>query len=65
MSHPIRLEVAERELASGLTLMAVRNPGVPTFACAMSLDIRAADERDDAPGLANLVGECNGVANNS
>lgn len=58
MSHPIRLEVAERELATGLTLMAVRNPGVPTFACAMSLDIRAADERDDAPGLANLVGEC-------
>jgi zinc protease len=58
MSHPIRLSVAERELDSGLTLMAVHNPGVQTFACAVSLDIRAGDEPAGLPGLANLVGEC-------
>ena len=58
MSHPIRLSVAERELDSGLTLMAVHNPGVQTFACAVSLDIRAGDEPEGMSGLANLVGEC-------
>jgi zinc protease len=58
MSVPIRLSIAERELGSGLTLLAVHNPGVQTFACAMSLDIRAGDEPADRPGLAHLVGEC-------
>jgi zinc protease len=58
MSHPIRLSIAERELDSGLTLLAVHNPGVQTFACAVSLDVRPGDEPEDAPGLANLVGEC-------
>jgi zinc protease len=58
MTVPIRLSIAERELASGLTLLAVHNPGVPTFACAVSLDVRVADEPVDRPGLLNLVGEC-------
>ncbi len=55
---PIRLLIAERTLRSGLTLLAVHNPGVPTFACVVSLDVRAGDEPVDAPGLANLVGDC-------
>lgn len=54
----IRLNVAERELKSGLTLLAVHNPGVQTFACAASLDTRIADDPVGMPGLANMVGEC-------
>lgn len=58
MTVPIRLAIAERELDSGLTLLAVQNPGVQTFACVVSLDVRAGDEPADQPGLAHLVGEC-------
>lgn len=58
MSEPIRLSIAERELPSGLTLLAVHNPRVHTFACAVSLDIRAGDEPAERPGLAHLAGEC-------
>jgi zinc protease len=59
MSAPaVRLDVAERTLASGLTLLAVHNPGVQTFACVASLDTRVADDPEGLPGVANLVGEC-------
>ncbi|MGE3171607.1 MAG: M16 family metallopeptidase [Planctomycetota bacterium] len=53
----IRLDIAEQQLDTGLTLLAVHNPGVATFACAVSLDVRAGDEGDQG-GLCNLVGEC-------
>ena len=58
MTVPLRLSIAERELDSGLTLLAVHNPGVQTFAAVVSLDVRAGDESADSGGLANLVGEC-------
>ncbi|MBL9080145.1 MAG: insulinase family protein [Planctomycetes bacterium] len=58
MSTGIQLDIAERVLDSGLTLLAVHNPRVPTFACAVSLDVRAGDEAAAQTGLANLVGEC-------
>jgi zinc protease len=58
MTGPIRLSIAERELDSGLTLLAVHNPRVQTYACAVSLDIRPGDEPAEQAGLANLVGEC-------
>ncbi|MEO6595558.1 MAG: pitrilysin family protein [Planctomycetota bacterium] len=58
MSATIRLQVAERELASGLTLLAVANPGVQTYACVVSLEVRPGDEPGEQTGLANLVGEC-------
>ncbi|MBL8724860.1 MAG: insulinase family protein [Planctomycetes bacterium] len=58
MNDTIRLNIGERELPSGLTLLAVQNPGVPTFAAVVSLEIRAGAEPDDRGGLANLVGEC-------
>lgn len=58
MTRDIQLDIGEQVLDSGLTLLAVRNPGVATFACVASLDIRAGDEPDDMAGLANLVGEC-------
>lgn len=54
----IRLDIAERSLASGLTLLAVHNPGVQTFACVASLDARVADDPAGLPGVANMVGEC-------
>jgi len=54
----IKLEIAEQVLDSGLVLLAVRNPGVATYACAVSLDVRAGDEPASHVGLANLVGEC-------
>ena len=57
MTVAIRLHVAERVLDSGLTLLAVHNPRVPTFACAVSLDVRAGDEDPRQAGLANLVGD--------
>jgi zinc protease len=58
VTQRLHLEIAERVLDSGLTLLAVRNPGVATFACAASLDVRPGDEPADRCGLANLVGEC-------
>ncbi|MBM4062204.1 MAG: insulinase family protein [Planctomycetes bacterium] len=58
MNGTIRLEVGERELDSGLTLLAVRNPRVQTYACVVSLEVRSGDEPAEQPGLANLVGEC-------
>lgn len=58
MTKDLRLDIGEQVLESGLTLLAVRNPGVATFACVASLDIRAGDEPEDRCGLANLVGEC-------
>jgi len=57
MTVPLRLTIGERELDSGLTLQAVQNPGVQTYACVVSLDIRPGDEPADRGGLANLVGE--------
>lgn len=57
MTVPLRLTIGERELDSGLTLQAVQNPGVQTYACVVSLDIRPGDEPADCGGLANLVGE--------
>ncbi len=58
MTTAIRLDIAEQQLDSGLTLLAVHNPGVATFACVVSLDVRAGDEPADACGLSNLVGDC-------
>ena len=56
--QPIRLSIAERQLKSGLTLLAVHNPGVQTYACVVSLDVRGADEDPQLLGVANMVGEC-------
>lgn len=58
MTADIRLQIGERVLPSGLTLLAVRNPGVQTYACAVSLDVLPSDEPADLCGLANLVGDC-------
>ncbi|MCA8977934.1 MAG: insulinase family protein [Planctomycetes bacterium] len=58
MSTDIRLDIGERKLASGLALLAVRNPGVQTFAGVVTLEIRAGAEPEDKAGLANLVGSC-------
>lgn len=58
MSTSIRMTIAERRLSSGLTLLAVHNPGVHTYACVVSLDVRVGDEPAGCLGLANLVGEC-------
>jgi zinc protease len=58
LSTRLQLDIAERVLPSGLTLLAVRNPAVATMACVVSLDVRAGDEPADRAGLANLTGEC-------
>ena len=54
----IRLSIAERQLKSGLTLLAVHNPGVQTYACVASLDVRMGSEDPRWPGVTNMVGEC-------
>ncbi len=58
MTTAIRLEIAELQLDTGLTLLAVQNPSVATFACAISLDVRPGDDAIERCGLANLVGDC-------
>ncbi len=58
MSTPLRLETGERRLASDLTLLAVRNPGVETFACGAVLRVDCRNEGRAEAGLANLVGDC-------
>jgi zinc protease len=54
----IELELAERVLDNGLTLIAVRNPGVATFACGVVLRADVRNEGAGEEGLANLVGDC-------
>ncbi len=58
MTVDIQLAIEDRVLPSGLTLLAVQNPGVATFACGVSLDVRPQDEPADQGGLAYLMGEC-------
>jgi zinc protease len=58
VTKTIQLDIQEQVLDSGLTLLAVRNPGVATYACVVSLDVRGSDEAVEDTGLANLVGEC-------
>lgn len=53
----IRLDIGERVLPNGLTLLAVRNPGVATFAAGVMLDVDVRDEAESEWGLANLVGD--------
>lgn len=54
----VALEIGERQLDNGLTLLAVRNPGVSTFAGGLMLDVDMRDEEPAQAGLAYLVGEC-------
>lgn len=54
----VSIEIGERTLPSGLTLLAVRNPGVRTFACTTSLAVSMRDEAAGQYGLAHFVGEC-------
>jgi zinc protease len=54
----VALELAERQLDNGLTVLALRNPGVSTFAAALALDVDVRDEGRGEHGLANLVGDC-------
>lgn len=53
----IELRIAERRLDSGLTLLAVHNPGVQTYSCVVSLHVPPGAEPERQLGLANLVGE--------
>lgn len=58
MKPRIELQLDERVLASGLTLIAVRNPGVSTFAAGVVLQADVRNEAGGEEGLANLVGAC-------
>ncbi len=57
-ARDVRLRIGERRLANGLTLLAVRNPHVATFAAGLFLDVDRRDEGPGQHGLANLVGDC-------
>lgn len=54
----VQLKIAERRLQNGLTLLAVQNPGVETFAAGVVLDVDLRDEGPGEEGLANLLGSC-------
>lgn len=58
VGQKLQLAIGERVLDRGLTLLAVQNPGVQTFACSVLLDVDLRDERRGEDGLANLVGDC-------
>lgn len=57
MTRAVELEIGERVLPNGLTLLAVRNPGVETYAAGAFLDVDVVDEAAGEEGLANLVGD--------
>ncbi|MFO1053819.1 MAG: pitrilysin family protein [Planctomycetota bacterium] len=52
----VAIECAERELGSGLCCIAVRNPGVPTFAAVASFRVGQCDETAREHGLAYFTG---------
>ncbi len=54
----LRLEIGERQLKNGLTLLAVQNPGVGTFAAGVAFQVDIRDEAKGEAGLANLLGDC-------
>jgi zinc protease len=58
VTRTVELEIGERVGANGLRLLAVRNPGVATFACSVVLDVSVKDEAPGDEGLANMVGSC-------
>ena len=53
----VELEIGERQLSSGLTVIGVRNAAVPTFAAGVALDVDMRDEEGGQEGLAHLLGE--------
>ena len=55
MKH-VDLEIGERALPNGMTLLAGRNPAVATFAAGLTLRVDIRNEREGEWGLANLVG---------
>ena len=58
MPRTVELEISERVVRNGFGLLAVRNPGVSTFACAVVLDVGVKDEARGEEGLAHMVGSC-------
>ena len=58
LTRTVELEISDRLTKNGLRLLAVRNPGVSTFACAVVLDVSLKDEARGDEGLAHLVGTC-------
>lgn len=52
------LDIAERQLRNGLQLLAVHNPGSPTFSAHLDLRGGRLAEQDGEHGLAYLVGAC-------
>lgn len=53
----VELEIGERQLSNGLTVIGVRNAEVPTFAAGVVLDVDMRDETEGQEGLAYLLGE--------
>lgn len=58
MSGAVTLDLVERELQNGLTCIALRNPGVGTFAVTLAFRVGQGHESDGEHGLAYLTGSC-------
>lgn len=58
MSVQLELQVAERELRNGVTCVALRNPGVGTFAVSLAVRVGQGHEGPTEHGLAYLTGSC-------
>lgn len=58
LTMAVALEIGERSLANGLTLLAVRNPAVRTFAASAQLEIDLRAEARGEGGLVHLTGRC-------
>ena len=51
----MRLRIGERQLDNGLTIIAVQNVGVHTFAAGVVLDVDLRDESPAEEGVTNLI----------
>jgi zinc protease len=54
----VNLAIGERTLGNGLTVMAVQNEGVQTFASAVVLSVDVRDEIDADQGVTQMIGDC-------
>lgn len=54
----MNLSIGERSLANGLTVIAVQNEGVQTFAAAVVLKVDLRDETEADHGVAHMIGYC-------
>ena len=57
-SRTVELQCVEREVKNGVTCVALRNPGVGTFAVSVAIRVSQGHEAANQHGLAYLTASC-------